>query len=443
MMTSTVILGTQWGDEGKGKITDILTEGRDAVVRYQGGNNAGHTIVIGDKVFKLHIVPSGVIRQDTLSIIGDGCVVDPFVLMEEINILNGMGVDTGMVLISDRAHVIMPYHRFTDGLEERARKEGKKVGTTGRGIGPCYQDKAGRFGIRMGDLRYPAILREKIERGVERAGDMALKLDVEFDMNADKIMSDVTDCYGFLSGHIRDTSSILTEMVQRGSSILLEGAQGVFLDIDKGTYPFVTSSSCSSGYGSAGSGIGPLDIKRIIGIVKAYTTRVGEGPFPTELTDETGRRLRESGREFGTTTERPRRCGWLDLVMVRSSTAWNSITDLALTKLDVLAGIDPVKVCVEYEIPGKTADESGYETVLRYFPSHIEVLKEVKPRYIEMEGFGDISIDDLRNIRSTGEVPEPVSRYIDIIERETSSKVSLLSYGPDRNETIILDQRIL
>lgn len=442
-MTSTIVLGAQWGDEGKGKITDILTEGKDAVVRYQGGNNAGHTIVIGDRVFKLHIVPSGVIRQDTKAIIGDGCVVDPFVLMDEIKMLNNMGVDTENVLISDRAHVIMPYHRFTDGLEERSRKEGKKVGTTGRGIGPCYQDKAGRFGIRMGDLRYPDLVREKIGQGVDRAEDMAGKLGVEFDLEADLIMVDLMNVHGFLSKHIRDTALILTGMVENDDSILLEGAQGVFLDIDKGTYPFVTSSSCSSGYGSAGSGVGPLDFNRIIGIVKAYTTRVGEGPFPTELTDTIGERLQKAGHEFGTTTERPRRCGWLDLVMVRSSTAWNSITDIALTKMDVLSGIDPVKVCVEYEIPADVAEKVGYDTRLRYFPSHIEVLKHAKPMYLELEGFGEMGSEDFEKIRRTGEIPEPIRKYIDLIERETSAGVSLLSYGPDRDETIILDKVIL
>lgn len=438
-MAATVILGTQWGDEGKGKITDMLSENMDAVARFQGGNNAGHTIRVGDREFKLHIVPSGIVRGNTLSIIGDGCVVDPWVLSGEMDMLAGRGVNVDDIMVSDRAHVIMPYHRFMDGLEERSRKDSDKVGTTGRGIGPCYQDKAARFGIRMGDLRYPDTIRSRIERGVERARREANRVGVECDLNAERIMDEIGDLFHRFKENVRDTSLLLNEMVRRGKNILLEGAQGVFLDIDKGTYPFVTSSSCTSGNGSSGSGIGPSHYERIQGIVKAYTTRVGEGPFPTELEGEIGEKLRRAGHEFGTTTERPRRCGWLDLVMVRSSVAWNSIDRLALTKIDVLSGMDEIKVCTGYSIPEDVAESSGYEKNLKYFPSHVEILKRVTPLYRDVEGFGGISKESFIRMKEEGKPLGPVRDYVKLIENETGSRVSIISFGPERDETIRLD----
>ena len=330
-MVCTVLMGTQWGDEGKGKITDILAENADAVVRYQGGNNAGHTIVVAGRTYKLHIVPSGVIRGDMMAVIGDGCVVDPWVLKKELDYLQDGEIFTGNVVVSDRAHLILPYHRELDGIQENVKAEGKKVGTTRRGIGPCYQDKAARVGIRVGDLRYPHLLKEKIFNGTESAILAARSLGLDLDLDPLRLYDDLMEVSDSILPYARDTPLLLSGLMEQGKDILLEGAQGTFLDIDRGTYPFVTSSSCTAGYASAGSGIGPLDIDKVVGVVKAYTTRVGEGPFPTELKNNIGEMIQQRGHEFGTTTERPRRCGWLDLVMVRSSVAWNSMTDLALT----------------------------------------------------------------------------------------------------------------
>ncbi len=442
-MTCTVILGTQWGDEGKGKITDLISKGFDAVVRYQGGNNAGHTIVVEDRTVILHIIPSGVLHEGKISVIGDGCVVDPWVLADELDGLEKEGLPIENVLLSDRAHMIMPYHRFLDGIQERARGDGKKVGTTGRGIGPCYEDKARRHGVRVGDLRYPDLLRERVNEGVLNAVHTASRFDLECDLDPDMIVKDLSVLGGNILPRVRDTSNLLGDMLDGGKRILLEGAQGVFLDIDRGTYPFVTSSSVTSGYGSPGSGIGPLNIEKVVGVVKAYTTRVGEGPFPTELTGEIGERLRDVGHEFGTTTERPRRCGWLDLVMLRSSVRWNSITHLALTKLDVLDPIHPLMVCTGYRLTEEVAKRHGLPTMLRYFPSHTEVLSEVQPEYLAMQGWGEMTDEDWRAVGESGDMPRPLLDYIDMIEKETGTTVALLSYGPARSQTIIIDESIL
>lgn len=437
-MPTKVLIGTQWGDEGKGKITDILSEKADAIVRYQGGNNAGHTIVIGKNTYKLHIIPSGILRQDKLAVIGDGCVVDPFVLREELDGLNEMDIDVGKVMLSDRAHLIMPYHKEIDALQESTKAEGKKVGTTKRGIGPCYQDKAARIGIRAGDIRYPKILEEKYRGGFNAAHLQASSLGKELCIDEEKTLASLKETLESIEPLVRDTSMILNGMLENDDSILLEGAQGAFLDIDKGTYPFVTSSSCSAGYASSGSGTGPLEIEKIIGVVKAYTTRVGEGPFPTELLNELGRRIQERGHEFGTTTERPRRCGWLDLVMVRSSVNWNSVTDLALTKADVLSGIDPLMVCTQYQIPKDIAKDNGLPTSLRYFPSHLEVLKVSTPVFQKVRGWKDLSDEDWTQLKKDGELPRALRDYISIIEREVNSQVSILSYGKGRDQTIDL-----
>ncbi|MGA1872834.1 MAG: adenylosuccinate synthase [Thermoplasmatota archaeon] len=442
-MVCTVLMGTQWGDEGKGKITDILAEEADAVVRYQGGNNAGHTIVVGNRTFKLHLVPSGVIREDMLAVIGDGTVVDPWVLKKELDYLTDAGINTAGVVLSDRAHLIMPYHRKLDGIQEAARGDDGKVGTTGRGIGPCYQDKAARVGIRAGDLRYPELLRKKLENGVESAVLAGRALDVDLDIDADTLYEDLMSVGTHLLPHVRDAPLLLTGLIEQGKDVLLEGAQGTFLDIDRGTYPFVTSSSCTAGYASAGSGIGPLDIDKIIGVVKAYTTRVGEGPFPTELKNNLGKMVQERGHEYGTTTERPRRCGWLDLVMVRSSVEWNSITDLALTKVDVLSGIDPLMVCTEYRIPSEEAEKHGLGTTMRYFPSHLELLAKATPVYVKVQGWKDMTGSDWDEVKISGEVPRRLIDYIRLIEREVNSSVSLLSFGKARDQTIDLGGDLL
>jgi len=442
-MPCTVLMGTQWGDEGKGKITDILARSADAVVRYQGGNNAGHTIVVGHTTFKLHLVPSGVIRDGTYAVIGDGCVVDPWVLKEELEYLGSLNIPTGRVLLSDRSHLILPHHRELDGMKEGSLAEGEKIGTTKRGIGPCYQDKAARIGIRAGDLRFPELLRRKVKDSLENAGRIAKALGNEIDTDPEKLYRELTEISSVIGPHIRDTAAFLVQLVENGKNILLEGAQGTFLDIDRGTYPFVTSSSCSAGYASGGSGIGPLDIDKVVGIVKAYTTRVGEGPFPTELRNNIGRMMQERGHELGTTTNRTRRCGWLDLVMVRSAVAWNSITDLALTKIDVLSGIDPLMVCTEYRIPEEDAELHGLGTQLRYFPSHIELLARATPVYVKVHGWEDMNEEDWMSAKSQKEVPKRVTDYIRMIEREVNSKVTMLSFGKDRDQTMDLDGDVL
>jgi adenylosuccinate synthase len=436
-------MGTQWGDEGKGKITDILARDADAVVRYQGGNNAGHTIVVEGRTFKLHLVPSGVIRGDMLAVIGDGCVVDPWVLKKEIDYLQDADIFTGNVVVSDRAHLIMPYHRELDGLQERSKAEGKKVGTTRRGIGPCYQDKAARTGIRAGDLRYPELLKEKVFSSVQNAKMTASGLGAEIDIDEQRTYDELLEISLKVLPYVRDAPLLLSGLMEQGKDILLEGAQGTFLDIDRGTYPFVTSSSCTAGYASAGSGIGPLDIDKVFGVVKAYTTRVGEGPFPTELRNNIGKMIQDRGHEFGTTTERPRRCGWLDLVMVRSSVAWNSITDLALTKVDVLSGIDPLMVWTEYRIPTEDAELHGLGTSLRYFPSHLELLSKATPVYMKVHGWKDLTTDDWAIIKDGGDVPKRIMDYIRLIEREVNASVSILSYGKGREQTIDLTGDLL
>lgn len=418
-MTCTVVLGTQWGDEGKGKITDILTGSSDAVVRYQGGNNAGHTIVVADRTMKLHIVPSGVIHPGKIAVIGDGCVVDPWVLLKEFDYLEDLGIGTDNVYLSDRAHLIMPYHRLLDGIQESERSGGGKVGTTGRGIGPCYMDRAGRFGIRAGDLAHPDIVKERVNSALMSLKKRSAAAGNDPLMDAGSIVSDLLSINERLSPHIRDSVTLLNGLVREGKSILLEGAQGQMLDIDRGTYPFVTSSSCTAGNASAGTGIGPRHIDRIYGVVKAYTTRVGEGPFPTELYGEDEERMRDLGGEFGTTTGRPRRCGWLDLVVVRSAVAWNTIDTLAVTKLDVLCSFDRIRVCTHYKLDGRKVE---------YFPSHIRDLARCKPVYVEMEGWGRLDWSD--------GISDRVMDYIRLIEEGAIARVGIVSYGPGREQTI-------
>ncbi len=437
-MACTVLLGTQWGDEGKGKITDLLSRDHDAVVRFQGGNNAGHTIVVGGVTFKLHLVPSGVIREGVAAVIGDGCVIDPWVLEKELKGLESKGISTANVVISDRAHLIMPYHRELDRVQEASRTGASKVGTTGRGIGPCYQDKMGRTGIRGSDLRYPSLLSEKVRKGCKDASAICGALGGPQTFDPDAILRDLDELCIVLVPRVRDAPALLNGMLDKGAKVLLEGAQGTFLDIDRGTYPYVTSSSCSTGNASAGSGIGPSWFERVVGVVKAYTTRVGEGPFPTELNDEVGAMMRNVGSEFGTTTNRPRRCGWLDLVLVRSSVRWNSIEELALTKTDVLSSLKEVLVCTEYSIPRETAERCGLPTVLRDFPSHLELLKECRPVYRKLEGWGKLSKDEWEVHREEGTLPHALDRYISLIEREVLAAVTIVSYGPGREETIEL-----
>jgi adenylosuccinate synthase len=339
--------------------------------------------------------------------------------------------------------VIMPYHREIDGLQEKAKAEGKKVGTTRRGIGPCYEDKASRVGIRMGDLRYPDLLKEKVRFGTKRAVLTAKAMDFELELDPDVIFNDLMEIGDSILPHVRDAPLLLSGLMEQDKNILLEGAQGTFLDIDRGTYPFVTSSSCTAGYASAGAGIGPLDIDKVVGVVKAYTTRVGEGPFPTELRNNIGELIQRRGHEFGTTTDRPRRCGWLDLVMVRSSVAWNSITDLALTKIDVLSGIDPLMICTEYRIPQEEAETHGLGTTMRYFPSHLELLSKVTPVYVKVQGWKDMADEDWNLSKDEGNLPRRVIDYVRLIEREVNANISILSYGKGREQTMDLGGDLL
>ncbi len=424
-MSNLVIVGTQWGDEGKGKIVDLLAEYSDFVVRFQGGNNAGHTMVVDGEQFISHLVPSGIL-QKKVCIIGNGMVVDPGVLLDEIDYLKGKGVqiDPKVLLISQKAHVIMPYHKALDAAREGCGKS-KKIGTTGRGIGPCYEDKAARRGIRFIDL-----LDEDFEsnvRAIAEEKNFYLSKFHELDtIDVDELINTYKSYRDRLAPHITDISVVLDQAVRSGNRILFEGAQGTHLDIDHGTYPYVTSSNTISGNACCGTGIGPKRIDHIIGIVKAYTTRVGEGPFPTELFDATGDFLQEKGAEFGATTGRRRRCGWIDIVMLRNAVRLNSLTGLALTKLDVLGGLDEIKICTSYRYRGET---------IEHFPVSLNVLAECEPVFETIAGWKE----DISGIRHVEDLPENTRRYLRTIETLTETPVDLISVGPGRNETIFMN----
>ena len=424
-MSNLVIVGTQWGDEGKGKIVDLLAEYSDFVVRFQGGNNAGHTMVVNGEQFISHLVPSGIL-QKKVCIIGNGMVVDPGVLLDEIDYLKGKGVqiNSEVLLISQKAHVIMPYHKALDAAREGCGKS-RKIGTTGRGIGPCYEDKAARRGIRFIDL-----LDEDFEnnvRAIAEEKNFYLSKFHELDtIDVDELISTYKSYRDRLAPHITDISVVLDEAVRGGSRILFEGAQGTHLDIDHGTYPYVTSSNTISGNACCGTGIGPKRIDHVIGIVKAYTTRVGEGPFPTELFDATGDFLQEKGAEFGATTGRRRRCGWIDIVMLRNAVRLNSLTGLALTKLDVLGGLDEIKICTGYRYRGET---------IEHFPVSLNVLAKCEPVFETIAGWKE----DISGIRHVDELPENTRSYLKTIETLTETPVDLISVGPGRNETILMN----
>ena len=424
-MACLIIVGTQWGDEGKGKVVDLLTERADAVVRYQGGNNAGHTVMFGSKTFILHMVPSGILRETT-SILGNGVVIDLSELVKEINDLEKMGIDVEKHLhISDRAQLVMPWHKIFDQLREQ--KKGKsKIGTTGRGIGPTYEDKVGRAGIRVGDLLDHENFRSRLS---ELAKEKNILIEKYFDTDetffyAEDIFSEYADYIKKLEPCIVDTPFLINQLIQDGKNILFEGAQGTFLDVDHGTYPFVTSSNTLSGNACVGSGIGPTCITGVLGIVKAYTTRVGNGPFPTELLDDDGKILQSEGNEFGATTGRPRRCGWFDALLVRQAVRLNGITSIAVTKLDVLDNFDTLKIATGYRLP------NGEEC--NNFPRSLE---NVIPVYQEMPGWkcrtaGLVKYDQL---------PTEMLAYLDKISDLVGAKVSIISTGPKREETIVLN----
>jgi len=427
-MSSTVIVGTQWGDEGKGKVTDFYAEDADYIVRFQGGNNAGHTIVLGDKKYKLHLIPSGMLREDKIPVIGNGLVVDPKVLLEEIGGLEERGVNTDKLLLSDRANLIMPYHRVMDGVEERL-KGNLSAGTTKKGIGPCYSDKIARFGIRVADLYNPESLKNKLSKVVPMKNKVfkALGEDVNFDV--DEIYKEYLKYGEKMKKYVKDVSVELDEAIEQGKDILFEGAQGTHLDIDHGVYPYGTSSHTVAAGSCIGTGLGPTSIDEVIGVTKAYTSRVGTGPFPAELEDETGDFIREKGNEYGTTTGRPRRCGWLDMVMVRYSARINSLTGLAITNLDVLAELDEVKVCTHYEHDGE---------VIENFPADIEKLAECEPVYKSFEGWDEQGWDKIAE-EGIQALPEEMKTYLDYISMDTGVPIKLVSIGPKRDQTIRAD----
>ncbi len=430
-MPNVVVIGAQWGDEGKGKVVDLLTEHAQVVVRFQGGNNAGHTLVVAGQKTVLHLIPSGILHQGKICVIGNGVVIDPAVLMKEIDTLKERGFlkDDGQLLISDNAHVIFPWHKQLDLYREKARGTGA-IGTTGRGIGPAYEDKVARRGIRVRDLLNAERLRKRIEERLPGARDELRELcraanEQPPELDAQKLQEEFAALGERLRPHVSDVSLYLSGQVQRGARILFEGAQGTLLDVDHGTYPFVTSSNCVAGNAAVGSGLGPTAINKVMGISKAYTTRVGGGPFPTELTDETGDRLRKVGDEFGATTGRPRRCGWLDGVVLRYAARVNGLWGMALTKMDVLSGLKTLQICNAYELDGKRITE---------LPGDYEDLARVKPIYETMQGWDE----KLAGVRTFEDMPENAKRYVRRVEEISGVPVICISVGADRGETVLL-----
>lgn len=429
-MSAFIVLGAQWGDEGKGKMTDYLAEEADVVVRFQGGNNAGHTVVVGDTDYKLHLIPSGVLYDNKLNVIGNGVVVDPKALFTEIDYLEGLGVKVTpeKLLISDRAHLIMPYHRILDALKEKARGK-NDIGTTGKGIGPCYTDKIERSGIRICDLLHKEVFIEKLKENIEIKNAYITKVYGGEALNFDEICKEYLEYAERIRPYVCDTSVKIYDEIMNNKNVLFEGAQGMLLDIDHGSYPYVTSSNTTSGGVSNGTGIGPTMITNAVGICKAYTTRVGKGPFPTELNDDMGEWIREKGHEFGVTTGRARRCGWLDLVILKTTVRVCGLTSLAVTKIDTLAGLDKVKVCVGYKFDGKVID---------YFPASLEDVAKCEPVYEEFAGWDE----SVANARSYDEIPENAKIYLRRIEELTGTKISIVSVGPERAQTIRVREEI-
>jgi adenylosuccinate synthase len=424
-MSNIVVIGTQWGDEGKGKVVDVLAERARMVVRFQGGNNAGHTMVVNGEQFISHLIPSGILHPDKVCLIGNGVVVDPAVLLEEIKHLRDRGISVGPhnLLISENAHLIMPYHKLIDHGRERLKGD-KKLGTTGRGIGPCYEDKVTRRGLRFCDLIDPDALEEKLSSILPEKNFYLEKFLTAETAHQASILKEYLAYGKALRPHVVNISVVLSEGVKAGHNILFEGAQGTHLDIDHGTYPFVTSSNTIAGNACCGAGIGPTQIHGVIGIVKAYTTRVGRGPFPTELHDEIGDRLQERGAEFGATTGRRRRCGWLDTVVVRNSARINSLTGVAITKLDVLTGLKTLKICTAYKYK---------QDKLPTFPSAIRILEQCEPIYEELAGWSE----DITAIKDEQDLPEDARTYVKRVEELVETPVQIVSVGAGREHTIV------
>ncbi|MBN1226542.1 MAG: adenylosuccinate synthase [Deltaproteobacteria bacterium] len=424
-MSNVVIVGTQWGDEGKGKIVDLLSSYAKIVVRFQGGNNAGHTLVVNGVQSILHLIPSGILYKDTRCLIGNGVVVDPEILLEEINDLSSKKIDVTpeRLGLSERAHVIMPYHKAIDMAREKA-KGMSQIGTTGRGIGPCYEDKISRIGIRVIDLTEPNVLEEKIQENLREKNFYLTNLFGEEPLRADPIIERYMAMAKELEPYILDVSMEVDGAIRRDENILFEGAQGTHLDIDHGTYPFVTSSNPVAATACSGTGIGPKSLNSIVGIVKAYTTRVGKGPFVCELTDECGDFLQGRGKEFGATTGRKRRCGWLDLPLVKYSSRVNGITHIAITKLDVLTGLNPLKICIAYENQGKTVEN---------VPAKLSTLSSCTPVYEQIDGWNE----DISGARTFDELPKNSRAYVKKIEEFLHIPVCIISVGPERDQTIM------
>ena len=426
IMTSVVVVGTQWGDEGKGKITDFLSQDAEVIARYQGGDNAGHTIVIDGKKFKLHLIPSGIFFPEKISVIGNGVVVNPKSLVKELEYLHAEGVSTESLRISDRAHVILPYHIKLDQLQEAAKGD-NKIGTTNKGIGPAYMDKAARVGIRIADLLDKEIFADRLKTNLAEKNRLFSKMYESEELSFEEIFEEYYAYGQQIKQYVTDTSVILNDALDAGKRVLFEGAQGVMLDIDQGTYPFVTSSNPVAGGVTIGSGVGPSKINKVVGVCKAYTSRVGDGPFPTELFDEVGERIREVGHEYGTTTGRPRRVGWFDSVVLRHSRRVSGITDLSINSIDVLTGLDTVKICTAYELDGEKITE---------YPANLDQLRRCKPIFEELPGW----TEDITGCRSLDELPENARNYLERISELCGVHISIFSVGPDREQTNLLEQ---
>ncbi|MEM7008112.1 MAG: adenylosuccinate synthase [Thermodesulfobacteriota bacterium] len=427
-MPNVVVIGAQWGDEGKGRIVDLISEQVDIVVRYQGGNNAGHTIVLGDEKIVLHHLPSGILRDDKISVIGNGVVVDPKVLLEEIGDLTTAGyqADENNLKISERAHVIMPYHRAIDLARESTNGKGK-IGTTGRGIGPVYEDKAARRGIKFADLIDPNSLSERLKSVLDERNSYLTKVLGGEAISFDEIFEEYSNYGEQLKKYCCDVSMLLNDSISGGKNILFEGAQGALLDIDFGTYPYVTSSSAGSGGASPGTGVSPTTIHKVLGIAKAYTTRVGEGPFPTEISGDLGEKLRTAGGEFGATTGRPRRCGWFDAFALKYAAQINGISSIALTKLDVLSGFEKINLCTGYKYKGAE---------LSSFPSSSHILDDIEPIYEEMDGWSE----DISNAKDFSDLPIEARSYLKKLEEVTGVSIYTVSLGPSREKIIFLKE---
>jgi len=427
-MSSIAVLGFQWGDEGKGRIVDLLSSNVDMVVRFQGGNNAGHTVIKGKDVFKLHLIPSGILYPEVTCIIGDGVVLNPAVLIEELDELERKGIDTKNLKISCKSHMVMPYHIVLDKAREH-RLGRSKIGTTHKGIGPVYSDKASRSGIRTQDLLDKKIFRAKLEEELALQNSIIEKVYGMASLDIDDIYDDYMLYAERIGGYIMDTTYMINRFLDGNKSVLFEGAQGTMLDIDQGTYPYVTSSSTTAGGVCVGSGIGPGRLDDVIGIVKAYTTRVGSGPFPSELEDDTGAQLRDRGNEYGTTTGRPRRCGWLDTMILKYSVMLNYPDSIAITKLDILSGLDSINICHAYEYEDQTYKD---------LPCHQTILHKCRPVFTEMEGWKQ----DITAVKNFKDLPLQAQRYIEKIEALLGVPVSMISVGPERNQIIIRDKSL-